>query len=398
MNIGLNSVLIFLILALPGIVARRFYYIGQFSNQFNAKTWLNGILTSIIVGIPIQFLALQLTQRAYWFFSGKDEYLLTKVHEHFTLFSDGKYTKLNHLLFSSDFLYIAAHIVFCLVLASLGGSLFFFIVRKLKLDRKFTIFRFANHWHYYFRGEYQDFSDFERFSESNKTLFPIADILTTVGGSSPKLYSGELRHHTLNSKGELESLFITNIKRYKHKSLVEGQYTYTVSVPGQGMVIPYNTVKNINLKFTEKPSGNENVKELVIDAKSNKTAEVPKADNQDNKNKTEVNEKILMSFFFGILITTFFLMYGNYLGYEGIGLYEFISGIKIKLLLGGSTLCLSLIFELVVYLIKEYKGKDTQFLKLLKSFILYLLSPLVLALFLNLIVGVFIDIIALIAQ
>ena len=58
MDLAINSILVFLLLILPGLIFRRFYYVGEFSKQFNSAAWLNSFYVSILPGIVIQILTI----------------------------------------------------------------------------------------------------------------------------------------------------------------------------------------------------------------------------------------------------------------------------------------------------------------------------------------------------
>lgn len=57
MEIAINSIVLFFILVFPGIVFRRFYYVGEFSKQFNATNWLNSFYISLVPGILVQIIS-----------------------------------------------------------------------------------------------------------------------------------------------------------------------------------------------------------------------------------------------------------------------------------------------------------------------------------------------------
>ena len=57
MEIALNSFIVFLLFIFPGIVFRRFYYVGEFSKQFSSSNWINTFYISLVPGLVIQIIS-----------------------------------------------------------------------------------------------------------------------------------------------------------------------------------------------------------------------------------------------------------------------------------------------------------------------------------------------------
>lgn len=57
MEIAVNSFVLFLLFIFPGIVFRRFYYVGEFSKQFNSNNWVNTFYISLVPGLIIQIIS-----------------------------------------------------------------------------------------------------------------------------------------------------------------------------------------------------------------------------------------------------------------------------------------------------------------------------------------------------
>ncbi|WP_157718029.1 hypothetical protein [Gramella sp. MAR_2010_147] len=123
------------------------------------------------------------------------------------------------------------------------AQILYHIVRIGKLDRKISILRFKNHWHYYFRGEISGFKDFKDI-EIKKVGLTVADILIQTSDATTNLYKGFLRQHTINrNTGDLENVYLTSVQRYSEsrKKFVE--------IPGDLMIFQNERIVNINLKF-----------------------------------------------------------------------------------------------------------------------------------------------------
>lgn len=118
------------------------------------------------------------------------------------------------------------------------------IVRWLKLDRKFKLFRFTNDWHYLLSGEFLDFPEVPDHPE--EVSFKLVNALTSVG-TQQMIYIGELIHFTLSDEGGLENIVLKDAKRrLLQDDLVENRY---YDIPGRYITIPYKTIININIRY-----------------------------------------------------------------------------------------------------------------------------------------------------
>jgi len=118
------------------------------------------------------------------------------------------------------------------------------IVRVLKLDRRFKLFRFTNDWHYLLSGEFLDFPEVPDHPE--EVSFKLVNALTSVGNQQ-MIYIGELIHFTLSDEGGLENIVLKDAKRrLLQDDLVENRY---YEIPGRYITIPYKTIININIRY-----------------------------------------------------------------------------------------------------------------------------------------------------
>ena len=118
------------------------------------------------------------------------------------------------------------------------------IVRLLKFDRKFKLFRFTNDWHYLLSGEFLDFPEVPDHPE--EVSLKLVNALTNVG-SQQMIYIGELIHFTLSDEGGLENIVLKDAKRrLLQDDLSENRY---YDIPGRYITIPYKTIININIRY-----------------------------------------------------------------------------------------------------------------------------------------------------
>jgi len=105
----------------------------------------------------------------------------------------------------------------------LFGSAFGLIGRNLiritKLDVSSSTFRFANIWHYYFRGEIVKTKDFKAILKTGKWVSTRADILVDFEKDEKNvLYTGIISQYDLSHKSDkLERIYLTRATRYSSK-------------------------------------------------------------------------------------------------------------------------------------------------------------------------------------
>lgn len=119
------------------------------------------------------------------------------------------------------------------------------IVRTLKLDRKYKLFRFSNEWHYLLSGEFLDFPEVPDHPEE-EVVFKLVNALTATGGQQV-IYIGELIHFTLSDEGGLDNIVLKDAKRrLLQDDQRENRY---YEIPGRYITIPYKTIININIRY-----------------------------------------------------------------------------------------------------------------------------------------------------
>ena len=247
MDVALNSIFLFLFFIFPGIVFRRFYYVGEFSKQFSSSNWVNTFYISLIPGIIIQIIS---------YFVFLNIFFTKPINIDSYFFINSVYDKLKNNsipkeLFNFELLsWILEYILLTIFISFIIAQFCWIIVRKLDLDKKFTPLRFNNYWHYYLSGESLKFKDFRGIILPNqKVLLTEADVLIDLGNEGTKLYKGFLRQHTIcKNSGDLKAVYLTDVRRYTNKPKPND----IKEVPGHIMIIPADKILNINLTYITK--------------------------------------------------------------------------------------------------------------------------------------------------
>jgi len=212
---GVKPFVIFLLFIIPGLIFRRFYYQGEFTKQFRFKTIGTAIFSSLIIGIIVQIISIHLYK---YYFETELKTILPKSDILLEHISD-IYNSMQKIDFNSIFSHtklsvqIGLYLVFSYINSIVLAFFLWLIVRTLKLDRKFKIFRFNNHWNYYFLGEIGDFREFKHLKRG-KVLYTEADIVIQTTSGNTIMYSGKLSQYTISeNSNDLKNIYLTDARR-----------------------------------------------------------------------------------------------------------------------------------------------------------------------------------------
>jgi len=229
------STLFLFLFILPGITFKRAYLSSAFSRKLKFSGVLDevfwALFPSIIMHIMSYFLLLAAAAVFHFDFDLKKLLSIALLQQNNEGYGD---------IFVSYLLYCT----FVMTISFFTGHVCRKIVRTLKLDRKFKLFRFTNDWHYLLSGEFLDFPEVPDHPE--EVSFKLVNALTSVGAQQ-MIYIGELIHFTLSDEGGLENIVLKDAKRrLLQDDLSENRY---YDIPGRYITIPYKTIININVRY-----------------------------------------------------------------------------------------------------------------------------------------------------
>ncbi|MBB5285032.1 hypothetical protein HNQ92_003180 [Rhabdobacter roseus] len=250
--ISVITTLFIVLLIVPGVFFKRFYFTGEFSKQFGVGLFADRLITSIFWGLIVQIITF-LTFSRFFGFTLKE----------IKLYITNGYAKLAKNELPDDFdnynlWMILGYLFASIVIAALLGIVCHSIIRAFKIDTKFRVFRFSNHWNYYFRGDILSSGDFKK-QRKGKVLSTYIDVVMDGGNQKPKMFSGFLSQYTISARtGELEAIFLTDVKKYS-----ESKQAFK-EIPSDFLIIPYNKVIDLNIRYnTLKAEDNIKYKLLV---------------------------------------------------------------------------------------------------------------------------------------
>ena len=235
MSFAVSTLFLFLFI-LPGITFKRAYLSSVFSRKIKFSGVLDEVFWALFSSILMHIISYLMLFSASPIFNF--EFDLKRVLSIALLQQD------NETLYGDIFLAYLLYCTFVMAVSFFAGHASRKIVRLLKFDRKFKLFRFTNDWHYLLSGEFLDFPEVPDHPE--EVSFKLVNALTSVG-SQQMIYIGELIHFTLSDEGGLENIVLKDAKRrLLQDDLSENRY---YEIPGRYITIPYKTIVNINVRY-----------------------------------------------------------------------------------------------------------------------------------------------------
>jgi len=247
MNLILGSIILF-ILVTPGLVFRFSYLHGTYAKQTFRISAVDEIFWAIVPALFLQLLGLLAIE------------YLTRYHVRL----DQLHAVITNNSESIDFDLIEKSIphflIYFIVLVAVGGSaglLTRYLIRKWRLDLKYTFLRINNEWYYLFSGE---ILDSEIPGESNEIYFIQIDALVQTSNGTV-VYCGTLEDYFLSRDNGLDRIYLSSVYRRKlddDRPLEEepsGGYleryldTRYYAMPGDLFVIPYDRIINLNITY-----------------------------------------------------------------------------------------------------------------------------------------------------
>lgn len=258
MDIAFHSIVVLILVIFPGALFRRIFYRGEFSKQYDSQSWYHTFFISSVWGV---FLHLLTIFTIYYSFKDLPATFLSDGMSYFT---DAAFeTSFFGRYGLSEFVFLIKYAGILIGITLSLALLFFWMIRAFRLDLKTSIFRFSNHWHYYFKGEILNTSDFQHLSRRGKVIDTVVDAVVKTTEKQTLLYTGYLKQHSINkTSGQLENIYLTDTKLIKKKKDTEGKPIRRV-IPGDVFVIPYNFIVNLNLTYIIKLDSPKNYRPLL---------------------------------------------------------------------------------------------------------------------------------------
>jgi hypothetical protein len=249
-SIGIYAVIfIFFFLVIPGYIARRFYYNGEFSKQISwNNNGLTNLFSSLFVGIILCVIYITLINLVSKTPIIVDDFL--NQFDRFYVLNDsfsGDKKRFNGFSKSAYDVYLPFISGICFAAALLG---FFIgkIVVFFSLDTKWKFLRYSNTWHYLFTGRILKIKSSTKFSKKlPKIKYTYLDILVSEKDNETKLYSGLYANYDVSFTdiNKLDKIYLYKAVRYKK---IDNKVEIR-DIPGDVFTIIADKILNINSTY-----------------------------------------------------------------------------------------------------------------------------------------------------
>ncbi len=249
---SIPSIIFVVLLIVPGVVLKRFYFQGEFTKEFGFGIFADRLFSSIFLGIIVQIVTFLFLAKVYGFTYENSKGQITQLYKAF-IDADFK-------IISSENLWTAlGYLIICLFTAAFLGGSAHHIVRQLRLDIRFPLLRFSNQWNYLFKGEIVHSKKFKAINKGKVLETYVDVVIDTEDNGKKKMVSGFLADYSISSKtGDLEAIYLIDAKRY---SSSKAEF---VKVEGECFVLPYNKVVDMNLTYVFKKIDASKFNQLLV--------------------------------------------------------------------------------------------------------------------------------------
>lgn len=241
MNFALPTIILLLMLV-PGFLFRRLYYSGEFSKEYFKQNFTDYLFPSLIISLLIHLMCQGFIRIFGYTTSLWPLFLLVGSN------GSSSETGFAFLQIYQNIYPLFFYFAFTAFTGAVLGQLGKYTVRKLKLDRKYKLFRYQNEWHYVFTGEILDFPNIAGQTDVQPEVQYVDALVKTAEGSV--LYSGYLSHYVLSSSNGIDYLYLSDVKRryLKDDQPHENADPYYY-MPGDFTIIPYREILNLNITY-----------------------------------------------------------------------------------------------------------------------------------------------------
>lgn len=237
-QVSIIGIIVVLAFYLPGYFFRKGYYSGFSTKQIGMEEWYDRFFKSVFYGLILQFFIISVVKDNFHFTYNS---VSTPINQLYSYLKKDQLPDLTYANYKAAIIYLFISTTFAVA----TGFVIRQIVRKTRIDIRFTSFRYANIWHYYFRGDILKTNDFKLITPKGKVISTRADVLVDFEKDDKNiLYSGIISQYDLSPKSDkLERIYLTQATRY---SVKEQKFK---DIPGHILVLDCHRILNMNLSY-----------------------------------------------------------------------------------------------------------------------------------------------------
>lgn len=250
-NIALSTIVYISIFLFPGILFRKFLFIGVDNKQFYTGHLFERFLWTIFFSFIVLFVSYLIFTISKSFFPLTEAISYDTIKEAFTTLSrndfpleeefDDQYKNLIVLLF---FIYLLS--------AALGY--FTRVISSIGVIKSTGIFRRHNYWEDLIKGFRHNKS--QKISDRLTYGYTKADVLIKLTDIETKLYSGIVKDYFICSdNNNLQEIVLVKTNRYSNKK--------PTTIPGDNFIIPSANILNMNFTYVYEKKDDNKLYSLV---------------------------------------------------------------------------------------------------------------------------------------
>ena len=249
MNLLLGSIILF-ILVVPGLVFRFSYLHGTYAKQTFKISAVDEIFWAILPALILQLSGLLVIDNLTTYNMRLDQVYALVTNQTDTI---------DFKIIQNSIPYFLIYTIILVAIAILAGLGVRYVIRKLRLDLRYTFLKINNEWYYLFSGE---ILDTEIPGESADIDFIQIDALVQTSDGTV-VYCGTLEDYFLSRDNGLDRIYLSSVYRRRLNKDDEeesaGGYleryldTRYYAMPGDLFVIPYEKIINLNITYHKWP-------------------------------------------------------------------------------------------------------------------------------------------------
>lgn len=238
-NIALSSFVYILIFIFPGVLFRKFYYIGPFTKQFNS----GNLFERFIITLFLSVISLMASGGILLFLRDVLNIPFLPSISYTTVFNVLNGLQENKLpdpkIFTKTYKDFTILLLLLFSLSGILGAFCYMLVTTFKLDLYLNVFKFNDKWHYHVKGKNSN-----RIKEE-KYLYTEVNVLTQDGNSEKTMYSGYLNDYTVDENNSIKSVILEEAHRYSYNDLNNSDQGRERPIRGSLMYIACESVMNL---------------------------------------------------------------------------------------------------------------------------------------------------------
>ena len=250
-NIALSTIVYISIFLFPGVLFRKFLFIGVDNKQFYTGHLFERFLWTILFSFIVLLIS-------YFIFSiSKNLFSLDEAISYETI--KGAFTTLSHNEFPSEDEFDRQYknlIVLLVFIYLLSAALGYFtrIIFSFGVIKNTGVFKKFNYWEDLIKGYKHNRT--QKISDLLTYGYTKADVLIRLTDSQTKLYSGIVKDYFICSgTNNLQEIVLEKTNRYSEKK--------PTVIPGDNFIIPSRNILNLNFTYIYEKKDDNKVYSLV---------------------------------------------------------------------------------------------------------------------------------------